>query len=153
MEMNRDNLSMAGEYAVASEVCRHDFYAQITLGHLKRTDILVYNPENQKEAKIEVKAKQERTWPHVKGISGDTTLLIFVDFKGKDEYERPDFYILTGKDWQDYLDQNVRGADDLKELMNDTTPVWNDGTVGQGVEVKEVLVHKERWEKLGALLS
>jgi len=89
----------------------------------------------------------------VKGISGDTTLLIFVDFKGKDEYERPDFYILTGKDWQDYLDQNVRGADDLKELMNDTTPVWNDGTVGQGVEVKEVLVHKERWEKLGALLS
>lgn len=151
--MNRDNLSMAGEYATASEVCRHDFYAQITLGHLKRTDILVYNPENQKEVKIEVKAKQERMWPHVKGISGESALLIFVDFKGKSETDRPDFYILNSKDWQDYLDANVRGAEDLRELIDNTTPVWEDKTIGQGVEVNEILAYKEKWEKLAALLA
>ena len=32
---------MAGEYAVASELCRRGHYAQLTLGHHKKTDLLV----------------------------------------------------------------------------------------------------------------
>ncbi len=46
--MKRENVNMAGEYAVASELCRRNLYAQVTLGKQKRTDILVYTPETGK---------------------------------------------------------------------------------------------------------
>ena len=144
---------MAGEYAVASEICRHDFYAQITMGHLKKTDILVYNPENRKEAKIEVKAKQDKTWAFVAGISGKDSLLLLVDFQNKLPSERPDFYVLSDRDWQKYLDEYVRGGSDLKEMRDNITPIWDDGTTGQMIEVKEVVQHKEKWNKLARLLE
>ena len=41
MEIPKDKLSLAGEYAVASELCRRGIYAQLTLGTRKRTDLLV----------------------------------------------------------------------------------------------------------------
>lgn len=151
--VEKDNLGLAGEYATASEICRRDYYAQITLGHLKRTDILVYNSNNQKMIKVEVKSKQERWWPNVKGISGSNSLLVLVDFQKKEDGTRPDFYVLNGRDWQNYLDVDVRGSDDLVELRDNITPVWADKTVGRGVEVKEVVEHKERWDKLTHLLE
>jgi hypothetical protein len=77
MKLKKENLSMAGEYAVASEICRRNFYAQVTLGRLKRTDILVYNQETGKELRVEVKTKQGREWPGIKGINDNQTLLIF----------------------------------------------------------------------------
>ena len=151
--VEKDNLGLAGEYVTASEICRRDYYAQITLGHLKRTDILVYNSSNQKMIKVEVKSKQERWWPNVKGISGDNSLLVLDDFQKKEDGARPDFYILTSQDWQNYLNVNVRGSDDLVELRDTITPVWADKTVGQGVEVKEVVEHKEKWDKLARILD
>jgi len=66
--LKKQNLSMAGEYATASEVCRRDKYAQVTLGNLKRTDILVYSEETRREAQLEVKSKQAKFWPWLKGI-------------------------------------------------------------------------------------
>ena len=109
MPIKRASLSMAGEYAVASEICRRNFYAQITLGRLKRTDILVYNPETKKHLRIEVKSKQKREWPGQKGIVDEQALLIFVNFEGKKDTERPDFYILDSEDWKQFIDKYVRG--------------------------------------------
>jgi hypothetical protein len=40
-KINKDILGLAGEFAVASELCRRNIYAQLTLGLRKRTDILV----------------------------------------------------------------------------------------------------------------
>jgi hypothetical protein len=37
----REKIGLAGEYAVAAELCRRGFYAQLTLGHHKKTDLLV----------------------------------------------------------------------------------------------------------------
>lgn len=151
--VEKDNLGLAGEYATASEICRRDYYAQITLGHLKRTDILVYNTKTQKTIKVEVKSKQDKTWPYVRGISGQNAILVMADFQNKSEADRPDFYVLNSNDWQAYLDKYVRGADNLEELKDDITPIWKDGTSGQGVLVSEIVQHKEKWNKLTRLLD
>jgi hypothetical protein len=152
MKLKKDNLSMAGEYAVASEICRRNFYAQVTLGHLKRTDILVYNPDTGKEVKIEVKTKQGREWPAIKGINEKQTLLIFVDFENKKDTERPDFYILTADDWRDFLTRFVVNQPNLEKLIDGYIPQYKDGYIGACVKPQQIAQHKERWDKVEKLL-
>lgn len=41
MKLSKELIGLAGEYAVASELCRLEVYAQLTLGSHKQTDILV----------------------------------------------------------------------------------------------------------------
>jgi hypothetical protein len=143
----RENLNMAGEYAVASEICRRNFYAQITLGRLKRTDILVYCAETGRESRIEVKAKQGREWPGIKGVAGEQTLLIFADFQNKKDIERPDFYILTSDDWKDFIDRHVRPQGPA-HIDENYCPTWKNGYVGTSVRPFQIEACKEKWEKL-----
>lgn len=105
MRISKDILGLAAEFAVASELCRRNIYAQLTLGFRKRTDILV---ETEKAMlRIQVKGKQGREWPGCKGIYGRDIILVFVDFEKKKENERPDFYILTVKDWKELLNKEL----------------------------------------------
>jgi hypothetical protein len=39
--IEKEYLGLEAEFAVASELCRRDMYAQLTLGRRKRTDLLV----------------------------------------------------------------------------------------------------------------
>ena len=55
-------LGLAGEYIVASEICRRGYHAQITFGRWKNTDVLAVNLTNGKTVLIEVKTKQGREW-------------------------------------------------------------------------------------------
>jgi hypothetical protein len=73
--------------------------AQLTLGNRKRTDLLVEDDRGM--LRIQVKSKQGREWPGVKGIFGNDIVLVFVDFQYKDTHERPDFYVMTSDDWTD----------------------------------------------------
>jgi hypothetical protein len=38
MKISKSTLGLAADYAVASELCRRNIYAQPTFGHQKRTD-------------------------------------------------------------------------------------------------------------------
>ena len=58
-------LGLAGEYAVASEICRRGYHAQITFGRWKNTDVLAMNLANGKAVLIEVKTRQGDEWPSV----------------------------------------------------------------------------------------
>src|SRR5258708_14134637 len=91
--LSREFLGLAGEYAVASELCRHKVYAQLTLGHHKQTDILVETDNHM--LRISVKAKQGKMWPSVDGLHRSDDFLILVDFARKPTTVRPDFYILN----------------------------------------------------------
>jgi hypothetical protein len=62
MFISQKTLGLAAEFAVASELCRRNIYAQLTLGHQKRTDLLLFGP-NDKLLRIEVKGKQGRDFP------------------------------------------------------------------------------------------
>ena len=57
MTIAKDTIGLAGEFAVASELCKRDMYTQLTLGNKKRTDLLVEVGDNF--VKVEVKSKQE----------------------------------------------------------------------------------------------
>ncbi len=70
------------------------FHAQITYGKWKNTNVIAVNIENGKVILVEVKTKQGREWPAVKGVKGFNRIQILVDYEGKDPLERPDFYIL-----------------------------------------------------------
>ena len=144
--MLKENLNLAGEYAVASELFRRDVLAQLTFGNRKKADILVLNEQNGRLFCVEVKAKQGNEFPAVKGITGDS-FLVFVDFKGKTAQERPDFYVLSSKDWENYIQQYVLPEGSVT-IDKNNCPTWSDGFVGAGVKPSQINQHKEKWEKL-----
>lgn len=92
MRIAKEALSLAGEFAVASDSCRRGIYAQLTLGNRKRADLLV--DSDKRMIRVQVKAKQGREWPGVRGIYGKGIVLILVDYQNKTHTQRPDFYIL-----------------------------------------------------------
>jgi hypothetical protein len=149
MAIPKETLGLAGEFAVASELCKRGVYAQLTLGNRKRTDLLVDN--GHVVLRVEVKSKQGREWPGVKGITRDDALIVFVDFFKKDSGERPDFYVLTFKDWKALVRQRYRECSPGSvELTSDFSLIWNEGKyVGMGVRPDRIEKHKEAWEKFG----
>src|ERR1022692_3114124 len=97
-KLSKELLGLAGEYAVASELCRRGLYSQLTMGNHKRTDILVES--TSKMLRIQVKAKQCPVWPAVKGLSRPEDFLVFVDFASKAPEEYLDFYVVNYEDWR-----------------------------------------------------
>ncbi|MHB8084406.1 MAG: hypothetical protein ACYDHZ_01080 [Dehalococcoidia bacterium] len=153
MTIGKENLGLAAEFAVASELCRRNIYAQLTMGRHKRTDILIEGESRM--LSIQVKGKQVGEWPGIKGIFGES-ILIFVDYQGKTETERPDFYILTVEDWKALLDREwVIDGDHPIDSQN--KPSWTGGTGDgyQGLKVKPKMIaqYKEQWDKLVDALS
>jgi len=159
MTISRDCIGLAAEFAVASELCRRDIYAQLTFGNKKRTDILVMTELNR-FARIEVKAKQGSTWPNCKGIFGDDVFLILVDFANRRETERPDFYILTSNDWLRVIKKEIQKIKEKNpskriEIDSENVPVFLDEVNkygkpyrGMGIKPNAVQEYKEAWDKI-----
>lgn len=99
MSVAKLTLGLAGEYAVASELCRRGLYTQLTLGNYKSADLLAMS-ETGITSRIEVKAKMGPKWANIKGVSTQGAFIVFVDFSGKPLTERPAFYVLSPEDWR-----------------------------------------------------
>jgi hypothetical protein len=161
MPISRECLGLAGEFAVASELCRRNIYAQLTFGNKKRTDILIMS-ENENFMRIEVKAKQKAKWPNCKGIYGNNVFLVFVDFAKKKGEERPDFYIMNSEDWRHFVENEIEKIKQKKpgeniEMNSENVPVWRNQInkykkpyMGIGVNPKSIQEHREDWDKIKA---
>lgn len=155
MKISKSTLGLAAEFAVASELGRRNIYAQPTLGLQKRTDLLIFGADN-KLLKLEVKGKQGKDWPNCKGIYGDNVMLVFVDFAGKGEFERPDFYILTVQDWLDFVKEAMAKYSEKKIILDErNVPIWTTEINargqpyrGMGVSPGQIQKHKEKWNKI-----
>jgi len=107
---------------------------------------------------VEVKSKQGRDWPSIKGISSKGSILIFVDFQGKTEFERPDFYVLNTQDWIKLAKQRIKEKGWTSVTLNsDNTPVW-ETTAGKNregftVQLAQLKNFKEAWGKCLTLRS
>lgn len=155
MKIDKQTIGLAAEFAVASELCRRNIYAQLTLGLRKRTDLLI---ETESEMlRIQVKGKQGAQWPNLKGVSGKDIFLVLVDFYGKKVDERADFYILTPADWLDYVKSQVeffKKKGMRIEVDEEGVPIWVDQIRhgvpyrGLSIEAQEVQRHKEKWSKI-----
>ena len=149
------NLGLAAEYAVASELCRRNIYAQLTLGLRKSTDILVATEKTM--LKIQVKGRRKGNWQRIKGIYGEDMFLIFVDYKNKQEKDRPDFYILNFKDWKKLTKNIIKSHNDNRykiELkknyeisytkVGEAKPIYQ----GMQIELHHIKDFYEKWEKI-----
>jgi hypothetical protein len=153
--MEKEYVGLAGEYAVASEICRRGHFAHLTYGNNKEADILVY--ADRTFVKVEVKSKTGNKWPFIKGIPDDGAhLMIFVDFDKKESNERPNFYIITGSEWKNMLPnlEDVKNNPDYigEDPKDNHTPLWKDGNKGIGIRVRDIDQQLEKWEKLDELL-
>ena len=156
---SRNTLSIAAEYAVASELCRRGIYAQLTLGHQKRTDILVFS-ESGDMTRIEVKAKRGSDWPNCKGIFGSNAFLVFVDYTHREPNQRPDFFILSVRDWRKVLEKRVAEIKAKKPkkritITDHNVAVFEDEISrngkpyqGMGIRPSDVTSFRECWQKI-----
>lgn len=142
-------IGLAGEYAVAFELCRRGFYAQLTLGNHKKTDILVETPTSL--FRVSVKAKTGSQWPKVCGIWAEGDLLVFVDLKNKDMGELPDFYVLDVRAWKSVAKGIVKARTDGAKINNENTVYWDPwdgspkGWVGCAINVSQIEKYKDCW--------
>jgi hypothetical protein len=58
---DNNSVSLAGEFAVLSQLALHDYDANMTLGRTKGVDILVSHPGTKKMYRLEVKTKYRRS--------------------------------------------------------------------------------------------
>ena len=155
MKISKDILGLAAEFAVASELCRRNIYAQLTLGWRKRTDILVETERGM--LRIQVKGKQGREWPGCQGIYGENIVLVFVDFENKKGNDRPDFYILTVEDWGRLLEKELKltGRVERGEVAIDdkNMPTWKDRYQGMGIRPEMVKEYEEQWGKIRKMVE
>jgi hypothetical protein len=145
-------LGLAGEYAVASEICRRGYHAQITFGRWKNTDILAVNLANEKTVLIEVKTKQGREWPAVRGVKGPNRVQVLVDYRGKGLRDRPDFYVIDESFWRTYIAKNREKFRDVIETEDRIVPVWPDGYRGAVLRPEDVEDYRERWDIIESML-
>jgi len=164
MAIERAILGVAGEFAVAAELCRRNLYAQLTLGHQKRIDLLVVS-EAGRMCRIEVKAKQGPEWPNCLGISAPDSFLVFVDFANRMNDQRPDFYVLTAGEWRALViarmeQYQAQHPDRRVEVTNDAVLVLLDEVgrsghpyKGMGVYPEKIKAHREAWQKIARALG
>lgn len=71
---NSNAVSLAGEFAVLSQLALRGYDANMTLGHTKTVDILVSDPESGRMYKLEVKTnyRTSRDKPHLSKVHGKT---------------------------------------------------------------------------------
>lgn len=111
MTKQKENLGLAGEYFITSELLLRDFYVQPTFGKMKKMDLLMVDlkDEESKTKIIEVKTSQTRKrFPMVKGIPlKDNYYIIFLDYEDKRPIEKPDVYILNAVDWFELIERLI----------------------------------------------
>lgn len=158
------HLGLAAEFAVASELCRRGIYAQLTLGHQKRTDLLAFS-EGGELTRIEVKAKQGREWPNCRGIYGSNVFLVFVDYQHRSINERPGFFVLDSADWRRVLKHRVaeiqernpgkRIEIDKQNVATFPDEIQKGGSPyrGMGIRAGDLTAYAEQWTKILAAVG
>lgn len=150
MKLSKEFLGLAGEYAVASELCRRGVYAQLTLGSHKQTDILVETKDHM--LRISVKTKQGTEWPSISGVYRPDDFLVLVDLKGKAQTDRPDFYILNLADWKQLV-LEVRQHRPAVTVDKQNRITYPDGWTGLNVKSEKVLAAREQWHKITSQIT
>ncbi|NME01809.1 hypothetical protein [Aeromonas sp. DNRA1] len=148
--VDKEAIGLAGEYAVASELCRRGVYCQLTLGNRKKTDLLV--DADNGLFRVSVKSKQKQSWPSVKGISQPGDLLVFVDYQEKEFSTPPDFYVLDVPSWKKLLKRKQKKLNDPRaKIDKENTMYWpgeeggKNARTGCTISVSDIAEFKDAW--------
>lgn len=113
--MEKYHTQWAAQFYTAAELTRRGYTVSLTLGNAKGTDLLVKNREGCYS--VEVKGAKTKAGWYVKESPSpaefaDFFILVYVPEKDpeKDEYSPPEFFVLTGKETMDLVNEYVRQA-------------------------------------------
>lgn len=139
-KISKYQLSMTGEYAVCSELCKRGFDVSLTLGNAKATDIIVFFPDNSCR-RIEVKTSQ----------TGRFVTNFFQKYYGKSLYNHPDYWVLV------YIDKDngqtryfILTHEELGEIQKKRNGMNTWGKVNgcDNVLLRNVAHCEDRWDKI-----
>jgi len=148
--LDKEPIGLAGEYAVASELCRRGAYCQLTLGNRKKTDLIV--DQNGELFRVSVKSKQKQGWARVKGIWQKGDLLVFVDYEGKLLSDSPDFYVVDLAGWKRVVKRVLKRKNDPRAKVDSENTIYWPGDEGEKnsftgcqITVKDISDFKGAW--------
>ena len=102
----------------------------------------------------------------LRGIPPGDAFLVFVDYFGKGDLDRPDFYILTATERRDVVEDVMRGYvvkygghrraritdENVLELLDEVGPSGKPYQ-GVGVSLEHIAAHREAWQKITGVQS
>jgi|GEM_PF-421165 len=161
----KTGLREAGLKAVECELRRQGMNAELTREG-RKTFFLLKGEKGT--ACVEVKTKQKKKWPAVKGIAPDeeNKFLVLVDFEGISLDGTPTFYVISRDEWRPLLEgwierrnQKARNKeiDMCVEIDERNVAIWRrqlltgqEGKVFQGVDLdaEEVAQFENDWAKI-----
>lgn len=133
------NLSgLAGEFAVASQLCLKGYVASLTLKNYPGVDIFAFNPKNEKQVTIQVKTSTDGWFnapknPNRKGI------FVYVNIKLD---KTLDFYIIPANEIAKAREKELKGYLDSHPHVKKDQPIWLGGQ-------KHFSGFKDKWNFLG----
>lgn len=94
--MDKTLTALAGEFLVAGHLCLKGYMASLTLKNYPAVDIFCLNPDNEKQAAIQVKTIRSGAQYYIpENIESKDTPFIFVRIKSDADVE---FFIVPAKD-------------------------------------------------------
>ncbi len=134
--VKRNNINLAGEFYAMHRLFLEGYEATLTLGNTKGVDILLLNPKNNKQFKVEVKTtgtimneklfggKNINWWMDKKHEElNDSSLIFCFVFLSKDKSQKPKTFFVPSKKVADYVksQHQVWLDSEHKKAVKDTT--------------------------------
>ncbi len=134
--LERTLISLAGEFAVASQLCLRGYQASLTLKNFPKIDVFAYNPKNQKTISIQVKTS---TTAHFDPKSIDIkNRLVYVYIKPDKSLE---FYIIPVRVALRKRKRVLNKRIENSPKIDKSQPVWLDSN--------KFRKYKDKWKNLG----
>lgn len=142
-QTDKAKLSLAGEYSVAAELCKRNFFASVTYGNAKATDVLIfdYSCYNRKYKTIEVKTTR-----------GTRFVTSFFNKYYDKNAPHPDYWVLVQIDKNDIFHYYILTHDEMGKVQMDRngSTTWPT-TKSHGVDnvlLSHVVDFEEKWDKV-----
>jgi len=130
--------SLAGEFAVASQLCLRGYVASLTLKNYPGVDVFALNPKNEKQITIQVKASTDG-WFNAPKIINKKSVFIYVHIK---QDKMLDFYIIPATKVIELREKELKGYLDSHPNVKEDQPIWLGGQ-------KHFADFKDKWDILG----
>ncbi len=164
--VDKNRISLAGEFAVLSKLSFLGFEASLTLGNTKGVDILVLNPKTEKMFRVEVKTsfktgnyiKQSKDFgPHIEwilssGVEANSSKDLFYCFVILDEKHNQRFFIVPSKVVAEYIYKQHRywlsGGKNRKDTNMRTFYLSTDKKFNGVIKTPLMVDFENRWDLL-----
>ena len=138
-KIDKYHLSIAGEYAVCSELCRRGWDANITFGNAKATDVILHF-SNGTYKRIEVKTNQ----------TGKFDTNFFQKYYDKTLNNHPDYWVLVDIDDNYQTRYFILTHEELGDIQMKRNGMdkWEEHFGCDNVLLRDVAAHEDRWDKI-----